>query len=331
MEKLAEKYTYQKLLSIFIEKKGFFHKDLLIKHDPNKGFGIFAKKKIFAGEILIDVPHNLLIPVDEIKVLNNYKNKFSEIYIETMLANSGYLDNHPYYSNNFEQDKITSVIKSNNFRTKLVEFNKLSEEIKKRLLLSYTRSIHLNDKAYFMPILDLVNYNYDGLKYQDGNNGNVFIESEKNIKENEEICVNYVQETDAIAFFFKLGFIDDSLNSFMIKKNQIKLKFNTVSSFDKNYFVQDKDFIIFKKDIHFNHNKVSKSYYKLLEVFPINQRLEKILKILDVYKNSISEYKVLDSEKDSIILKNFYKSVELYKKIIDNYKKIIEKKKDEKN
>ena len=50
-------------------------------------------------------------------------------------------------------------------------------------------------------------------------------------------------------------------------------------------------------------------------------------KILKIYKNSISidveDYNLI---KDSIILKNFFKSVELYTKIIDNYLELIERK-----
>jgi hypothetical protein len=50
-------------------------------------------------------------------------------------------------------------------------------------------------------------------------------------------------------------------------------------------------------------------------------------KILKTYKNLISiDVEDYNLTKDSIILKNFFKSVELYTKIIDNYLELIERK-----
>jgi len=52
-----------------------------------------------------------------------------------------------------------------------------------------------------------------------------------------------------------------------------------------------------------------------------------LIKILKKYKNSISiDVEDYNLAKDSIILKNFFKSVELYTNIIDNYLKLIAKK-----
>ena len=48
-------------------------------------------------------------------------------------------------------------------------------------------------------------------------------------------------------------------------------------------------------------------------------------KILNIYKNSISLNTNDNYLKNSVILKNFYKSVELYINIIDNYLELITK------
>ena len=77
----------------------------------------------------------------------------------------------------------------------------------------------------------------------------------------------------------------------------------------------------------FNKNRFSLNLQQLLKIFPLNQRKEMLKKILKTYKNSISiDVKDYNLAKDSIILKNFFKSVELYKKIIDNYQELIERK-----
>ena len=77
----------------------------------------------------------------------------------------------------------------------------------------------------------------------------------------------------------------------------------------------------------FNKNRFSLNIQQFLEIFPPNQRKEMLKKILKTYKNLISiDVEDYNLTKDSIILKNFFKSVELYTKIIDNYLKFIERK-----
>ena len=48
-------------------------------------------------------------------------------------------------------------------------------------------------------------------------------------------------------------------------------------------------------------------------------------KILSMYKNSINMDKKKNIEDNSIILKNFYKSIDLYKRIIDGCLQVLEK------
>ena len=64
---------------------------------------------------------------------------------------------------------------------------------------------------------------------------------------------------------------------------------------------------------------------KLLEIFPSNQRYSAAIKILSMYKNLISPIKDQNYIKNSIILKNFNMSVDLYVNIIDNYLRLITK------
>ena len=83
----------------------------------------------------------------------------------------------------------------------------------------------------------------------------------------------------------------------------------------------------FKEDIVFNKNRFSLNLQQFLKIFPLNQRKEMLKKILKTYKNLISiDVEDYNLAKDSIILKNFFKSVELYTKIIDNYLELIERK-----
>ena len=329
---------HEDLLNLFKKQGGYLNKNLIIKKDVEKGFGIISDGDILPDTLLIDVPHNLLIPVKELKSLTNFKNTFEEIFFETIISGSESLNNHPLISNNFELKIINDVLKNNvnlnkNFLIKHKVFNYLAEEKKKIELLSYTRAIFIEgyNKKFFMPIMDFINYHFEGLNFSTGKNGNVYLKSTKHIKKNEEILINYAQSTDAISFFFEQGFTDKSFNSFKIKKNELRLKLNNISTFNKKYFSKDNDIYTFKEDILFNKNNISQNISSFLEIFQPKDKQEMLMKILKMYKNSISmNLEDQNIGKDSIILKKFFKSVELYTNIIDNYLELIAKK-NEKN
>lgn len=331
MEKLVKNNNCHELLILFKENGGFFHENLKITRNTSRGFGIIANEDIKSNEILIEVPHSLLIPVDEIKNLKKFKNKFDEIFFKNILENDDYLKVHPLNSNNFELEKIIHTIKNNenlkkNFLIKFENFNSLNEENKKIKLLSSTRAIFIKtyNKRFFMPIMDFVNYHYDGLKYLTNSNGDVFIKTDKKIKKNQEILISYTSSSDAISFFFKHGFVDESFNSFRIKKNELRLKLKSISTFNKNFFLKEDDIYTFKESIYFyGNNNFSKNIFKFLEIFPLEQRKIMFKKILNMYKNSIYIDDNQDFTKNSTILKNFYQSVKLYKKIIDSHLELL--------
>ena len=328
-----ENITYKKLLILFRENGGFFHKNLKIEKDIKKGFCVIATDEIKTNEILIDVPHNLLISVEKTKNLRKFKNKFDEVFFQNLLEHDDYLNTHPLNSNNFELERINNTIKNNenlaqNFSIRFNNFNSLSSQQKKIELLSSTRAIFIKkyEKKFFMPIMDFVNYHYSGLKYMTGDSGNIYVKSKEKIKKNQEILISYTHSSDAISFFLKHGFIDESFSSFRIKKNELKLNLNSISTFNKNYFSKENDTYTFKENIYFYGNDFSKNIFKFLEIFPQIHRAEMLKKILNMYKNSIYMDKREDIENNSIILKNFYKSVRLYKKIIDDCLNVFEKK-----
>ena len=325
--------SHQKLLDLFEKKGGFFNNKLFIKKETDKGFCIIAKNEIDSEEILINVPKNLLIPLEYINNLENFKNEFEKTYFETINKNNNYLKNHPLECNEKEFNCISNVIKNNenlykNFLIKYKKFNLLSNEKKKIELLSLTRAITLKKykKRFFMPIMDLVNYNYAGLTYKMGENENIYIKSKNIIRKNEEIFVNYTSSSiHAITFFFEHGFIDNSFNSFEIKSGELKFTLKNVLQYDKNYFSKKNSTFTFKEDINFTNNNISNNFIKLLEIFPSNQRYTAAIKILNTYKNLISPMKDDKFNENSLILKNFNKSVELYLNIIDNYLRLIMK------
>ena len=298
-----ENNTHEELLNLFKKKGGFLNKDLIIKKDKKKGFSVVATNDIDAGQYLVDVPHKLLIPVEEVININKYKKDFNGIFFKVLNENSSYLNNHPLNCSKLELDKISNVIKKNenlykNFLIKFKKFNSLDKDKKKIELLATTRAILLKKfkMKFFMPIMDFVNYNYKGLTYLMGENGNVYIKSETSIKKNDEIFVNYTPSTqEAISFFFEHGFIDESFNSFKIKKNELKLNLNNISTFNKNYFSKDNNIFTFTQNIDFENNNFSKNFMTLLEIFPSDQRYGMAKKILFMYKNLIVKVNDMNS------------------------------------
>ena len=99
-------------------------------------FGVFATNDIPPGTTLIDVPFNLLIPVNEVKDITKSRNSFEQVFFETVASNYDYFNYHPLMSNSFELNVINNVLKKNenlnkNFLIKHKIFNYLAEEKKK--------------------------------------------------------------------------------------------------------------------------------------------------------------------------------------------------------
>ena len=178
--------SHEDLSNLFIEEGGFLDKNLIIKYDNEKGFGVFCVDDIPPHSLLIDVPHNLLIPVNKVDDFTMFRNKFKQKYFETIVDNNEHLGYHPLLSNNFELKIINKVLKNNenlnkDFSKKHKVFNDLSIEKQKIELLSLTRAIFIEgyNQKFFMPIMDFVNYHHEGLSYSNSKDGNVYLKSTK--------------------------------------------------------------------------------------------------------------------------------------------------------
>lgn len=321
------------LLNLFNKKGGYYNKKLAIKKNDTKGFYIEAQSRIKTNELLIEVPNDLLINVKNIQNLKKPSNKYEEIYFKTLIQNNYNFKIHPYNSNATEQKIIFETIYRNkkiylDFFNKINKFKTLNLDEKLIELFKVTRAIKFNNESYFMPILDFVNYDCRGERYQISSKGNVYIQSQKDIGEGEEILINYGYH-NAILFYLNQGFITNSFNSFKIG-NEFKIKKNSNLIYKKKFFYEENNMFFFKENVIFENNQISKNYKKFLSIFPEKQRSSILSKILILYKKSIIIDLINSNELiNSVIIKNFKKSVELYLNIINNYISLI--KKNEKN
>ena len=319
----------KEIIDLFIKNKGFIHKNLELRNNKEKGYFFVANEIIPEETILIKAPYDTLIPVDKVKNLKDSQNKLKTLYLKIVSENSDYLNFHPLKSTKLEFEVIINTLRNNqnlskNFLLKYKKFNLMNNDEKLIKLLSMTRAVFLKShkKKYFMPVIDFLNYSDNGSNLQQDHNSNIFIESNKNIKKNEEIFINYTN-TDSITFFLNHGFTTNNFNSFKIKKNELKLSFNNKIVFNPKFFLKVENHIEFVEDINFVKNQISENLKDFLDIFPVNQRIAKMKKILNHYKNSII---IENKDDDSVIIKKFYKSVELYFNIIDNYLKIFSEK-----
>ena len=325
-------YTDQ-LLDIFTKEGGYFNKKLAIKKNDAKGFYIEAQSKIIPGELLIEVPNNLLINIKNIQNLKKFSNKYEEVYFKTLIHNNYNFKFHPYNSNEIEQKIILETISRNkriysNFCNKINNFRILNLDEKLIELFNVTRAISFNKETYFMPILDFVNYDYRGEKFQISAKGNVYIQSQKDIWEGEEISINYGYN-NAILFYLNQGFVPNNFNSFKIG-SEFKIKKNSNLIYKKKFFYEKNNMFYFKENIYFEDNHISKNLKNFLSIFPEKQKSSILNEILIFYKRSIILDLINDNElMNSVIIKNFKKSVELYLNIINNYINLINK--NEKN
>lgn len=320
----------EQFVDLFLEKKGFIHKNLELKKNNQKGYFFISNDEIKKNTILINVPKKLLIPVDRIKNLKNFDNEFEKIYFDTLLKNSQYLETHPLNCKINEFNEIIEALKNNenlkkNFTVLYEKFSLLNNEKKLIKLFELTRSIFLErfQKSFFMPIMDFVNHDEFGTNYIVSNNSDVYIKSNKVLHKNDEVLVNYTH-SDPITFYLKQGFINDDFNSFIIKKNELTFTMDKEIKIDEKYFLKIGNKIKFKEHIDFKKNKISKNIFNLMKVFPHDNRLINMIKVLNYFKSTVKyDEQMLKKNKDSIIIKNFCKSIKLYFTIIDNYSKIL--------
>ena len=109
-----------------------------------------------------------------------------------------------------------------------------------------------------------------------------------------------------------------------MKKNELTFTMDKEIKIDEKYFLKIGNKIKFKEHIDFKKNKISKNIVNLMKIFPDDKRLVNTLRVLDYFKSTVKyDEQILNQNEDSIIIKNFYKSIKLYFSIIDNYSKIL--------
>jgi len=323
------------LIELFKKYHGYIHEDLYTKYSEDRGWGFFTKKKLKKEETLIKVPYNLTINAKDFldfldtKKINYPHIDFLETYIKTLPSIEFYKKYHPCFCNHAEKELMIQMIENNSFLKNILtiflkQFESFSNNEKLVFLNFMTRStINKNNERILMPILDMVNFNYYGEKYQI-NNEAVYINNNKEIKESEEIYCRYTDDMNPIEFFITWGFVPKEYKSFNIPNQSLFVEasknFETNSSFikkDNRYY--------FNEDLIFKKQQIPKNINNFLKIFPNNQTRKIFGEIMDSYEKSINTNlmnKILEKKYSNTII-NFCKCVKLYIENIRLYKLLL--------
>jgi hypothetical protein len=317
------------LIELFKKYEGYIHNDLYIKSSQEKRIGIFCKKKINKKQILIKVPINLTINYQDFlgfiksKRVNYPYIDFLKIYLHTLPNNNFYLENHPCYMDNIEKNLIIQVVEKNQIlKDILIYFFKNSESLdsdeKFTFVTFLTRSIkNKKNENILMPVLDLVNYDYYGIKYE-VNDDFLSIKNNKSTKNDNEICCRYTADICPLEFFMTYGFIPKDYISFKIPKNFIFVKTQNLNIINASYS-RGGGRHYFNEDLIFKENKRPKNIGSLFKMLS----KENVLGLLNFYEKSINENlidRILEEKKYSKIMYNLCETMKLYIENIRSYK-----------
>jgi len=321
------------LIELFKKYKGYIHKDLYTKYSEDSGWGFFTKARFNKEETLIKVPFGLTINAKDFldfldsKKINYQHIDFLEAYIKTLPSIDFYKEHHPCFCNDPEKDLMIKITEKNLFLKKtltnhLKHFEYLNDNEKYVFVTFLTRSTtnRVNEKV-LMPILDIVNFDYNGKKYLVDQNS-VSIANDELIEKDKEIYCEYTTDMDPIEFFITWGFVPKEYRSFNIPNQSLfveGLNNNTPNS----SFIKKGNRYYFNENLIFKKEAMPKNINNFLNIFPSNQTKKFFLEIMDSYEKSINTSltdKILEEKKYSKIMINFCESVKLYIENIRLYK-----------
>ena len=322
------------LIELFKKYKGYIHKNLYTKYSEDSGWGLFTKERFNKEETLIKVPFSLTINAKDFldfldsKKINYQHIDFLEAYIKTLPSIEFYKEHHPCFCNDSEKDLMIKITEKNLFLKKILtnhlkHFEYLNDNEKFVFITYLTRSTtNRSNVKVLMPILDIVNFDYDGKKYLVDENS-VSIANDGLIAKDKEIYCEYTTDMDPIEFFITWGFVPKKYRSFNIPNLSLFVEGLNNNTPANSSFIKNGNLYYFNENLIFKKEAIPKNINNLLNVFPSNQTKKFFLEIMDSYEKSINTNltdKILEEKKYSKTMINFCESVKLYIENIRLYK-----------
>ena len=314
----------EKIIYHCLKNNSYLHESLHLKKISNHNFGFFLKEKIQKNIKVMSVPKKLFVSKETFtnyllsKKFNYIDNELLETFVKFLPKIDYFKDNHILFLSENEKKIALSFFNEGTPLKKEIKksfdhFDSLNDHDKYIDLIFKSRSFKIDNKKYLLPMLDLVNfeYNSEGTLIE---KDNVFFKSNKIIDKNEEFFQKYNTRTNPIFFLINYGFFPDKYFSCFIPKNFLLIP---SSKSEKEYLgndwiLDDQNKISNKNNIIFENLNLPEEFIKLLDIFKSNNKKNYTKEIFSLLANEVNldnVSKYLESEKKNHLLIMFAKSV----------------------
>jgi hypothetical protein len=327
-------------VDLIIQKGAYINNKILLREISNNNMGFISLGEIEPTKKIISIPNKLLISRENLKKflqneeLNSYDEKLISLYFSILPNYAFFKEKNFFFLNQEDYKKCLSFFKNNSPIKKSIEnqfekFNKKENDIDKYIFLLFrTRSFRVNKQSYLAPLLDFMNFNFSTRGYF-LDSRNIYFNSEKKLKKNEEIFHSYNLQIDPIKFFISYSFFPSNYSKLTFSENQFTLNVskNAISNIDNKYWnINNNQVISNKNPISFYDHKVPLIINLMFESLFTDKNLKfnAIYNFLTLVKNQFDLNEInlfLESNNNNLILVEFVKSINLY---ISNLDKILE-------
>tara|TARA_B100000242_G_scaffold106183_1_gene73472 strand:+ start:128 stop:1153 length:1026 start_codon:yes stop_codon:yes gene_type:complete len=328
----------EKILYICLKNNSYLHKSLIIKKISEENFGFFTKEKIQTNEKLMSIPNKIFISKEIFRnfLMGKECNYFNKELLKTyfnFLPKLNYFKKKHFMFLPEKEKKIAYTFFNLNtplqkkIKRSFDEFEKLNELEKYIDLIFRSRSFTVRNKEYLLPMLDIVNYEYNsGGLYIDKEE--VFFNSYKNIANNEQFFQKYNSKNNPILFFINYSFFPEDYKSCFIPKKFISIPSiiseNELSK--KNWVLNDQNKMTNNSNIFFEDLNIPDEFNQLLTVFEADNKKQFGKDILNLLLNEINHQnldKYLKTTDENNLLFMFASSVKQhYQNILQIINKI---------
>ena len=295
----------EKILYICLKNNSYLHKSLIVNKISEENFGFFTKEKIQTGEKLMSIPNKIFISKEIFrnfligKEYNYFNKELLKTYFNFLPKLNYFKKKHFMFLPEKEKKIAYSFFNINTPLQKKIkrsfdEFEKLNELEKYIDLIFRSRSFMVRNKEYLLPMLDIVNYEYNsGGLYIDKEE--VFFNSYKNIANNGQFFQKYNSKNNPILFFINYSFFPKDYKSCFIPKKFISIPLimseNELSK--KNWVLNDQNKMTNNSNIFFEDLNIPDEFNQLLTVFEADNKKQFGKNILNLLLNEIN-YQNLD-------------------------------------
>ena len=328
----------EKIIEICLKNNSYLHKNLSVKKISEDNFGFFSNENIPSNQKMISIPNKIFISRQIFRNFLIGKNcdYFNKDLLKTyikFLPNLNYFKKNHFMFLSEEKRKIAYSFFNENTPIKkkikktFDKFETLNELEKYIDLVFRSRSFNIHNTQYLLPMLDIVNYEYnsEGLFID---KEDVFFNTCKNLEKKEQFFQKYNSKSNPIYFFINYSFFPEDYYSCLIPKKFISVPtiIDSKNLLKSDWIKDGKNEMTNNSDIFFENLIIPNEFNQLMKVFKSEIKNKVSKQILNLllneinYENITNYIKIKDS---NYLILMFAKSVnQHYKNILNIISKV---------